>query len=200
MKTSLTRTILQAYRDERGANAIEFSLLAPVFFLVMIGLFEVGLFTYTAVSLESIVARAGREASIGNMTAGGGTRVEQVQQMIRDSSEPLIGSENIQIDLRELDVAEAGGYSAPIQPDICLEPYGIGIPESQCSQFEDLNGNGVYDAQATSSSAGNAEDVVEINVRLPWRANFAIVKSMFGENGVAVIKASTIVKNEPFDN
>ncbi len=181
-----------------GATAIEFALIAPIFFLIVLGLMEVGLFMYTSVAVESIVARSGREASIGNLVGGAGSRSDQVQEMIRQSTRQLIGGQMTQVNARVLDVEQNNGYSGGQEPDLCFDPYGVGVPFCN-GQFEDANGNGQYDADTTANNAGNAEEVVEITVRLPWRANFPMVRDLFGPDGFAVIRASTIVKNEPFD-
>jgi hypothetical protein len=181
-----------------GATAVEFTLLAPIFFLIVLGLMEVGLFMYTNVAVESVVARAGREASIGNLVGGGATRSEQVRQMIVTNTRTLIGGQMTQVNTRVLNVAQNNGFNGRQEPELCYDPYGVGVPVCN-GQYDDTDGDGIYDADTTANNAGGAEEVVEITVRLPWRANFQIVRDIFGPDGFAVIRASTIVKNEPFE-
>lgn len=52
------------WRDERGATALEFAILAPVFFLIIIGIIAFGLLFWTKVGLQHGAAMAARCASI----------------------------------------------------------------------------------------------------------------------------------------
>ena len=179
-------------RCKRGATAVEFAFVFPVFLFIILGLFELGLLAYTSVALESIVARSGREASIGALDPDStDPRSEQLVTMIRERTSRLIGSENIEIITNVINAGTSGGYQAT-DPDFCQNP-------PSCTVFIDNNGNGQYDPPGTGNNFGGGEEVVEIKVRLPWRANFGFVREIFGDNGMALILASTIVKNEPFE-
>jgi Flp pilus assembly protein TadG len=52
------------WRDERGATALEFAILAPVFFLLILGIIAFGLLFWTQVGLQHGAAMAARCASI----------------------------------------------------------------------------------------------------------------------------------------
>jgi Flp pilus assembly protein TadG len=52
------------WRDERGATALEFAILAPVFFLIIFGIIAVGLLFWTQVGLQHGAEMAARCASI----------------------------------------------------------------------------------------------------------------------------------------
>lgn len=177
-------------RCKRGATAVEFAFVFPLFLLIVLGLFELGLMAYTSVALESMVTYAGRQATIGNLT-GTGTHSEQVKAMIESDVKNLIGGENATISANVLSVTQVGGFS---EPDYCNDPPGY-PPTCPSGNFVDLNNDGEYTSQ---NNFGGSEEVVQIRVALPWRANFDFVKDIFGEDGMAVLEASTIVKNEPF--
>ena len=51
-------------RDERGTTAIEMAILAPVFFLIIIGMVYVGLLMFTMGSMHYAVEAAARCASV----------------------------------------------------------------------------------------------------------------------------------------
>jgi hypothetical protein len=183
-------------KAERGTVAIEFALLGPIFLFLILGLIEFGLIAYTNVALESLVTQAGREASIGGSENIELTRSEYVRRLIEEKAGMLIGSENLRIDSQTISVTD--DVSDQIQAfDICLDPYGIGVPVC-LGAFEDVNGNGRYDGSGLGDDFGASAQVVQIAVTLPWRANFGIVRGIFGDNGLTLLRASTIVKNEPF--
>jgi Flp pilus assembly pilin Flp len=52
------------WRDERGATALEFAILAPVFFLLILGIIAFGLLFWTQVGLQHGAVMAARCASI----------------------------------------------------------------------------------------------------------------------------------------
>lgn len=52
------------WRDERGATALEFAILAPVFFLLIFGIIAFGLVFWTQVGLQHGAEMAARCASI----------------------------------------------------------------------------------------------------------------------------------------
>ena len=51
-------------RDQRGASALEFALIAPAFFLFIFGIIELGLVFWTQVGLQHGAEMAARCASI----------------------------------------------------------------------------------------------------------------------------------------
>jgi Flp pilus assembly protein TadG len=64
------------WRDEQGASALEFAILAPVFFLLVVGIVELGLLFWTQIGLQHGAEMAARCASVnatlcptGNPTA-----------------------------------------------------------------------------------------------------------------------------------
>ena len=54
----------RAWRDERGASALEFGLIAPVFFMFILGVIELGLLFWTQLGLQHGAAMASRCASV----------------------------------------------------------------------------------------------------------------------------------------
>lgn len=60
----MKRTAL--WQDERGASALEFALTAPVFFLFIFGIIEVGLLFWTQLGLQHGAEMAARCASVNS--------------------------------------------------------------------------------------------------------------------------------------
>ena len=57
-------SVSRLWRDERGATALEFAILAPVFFLLIFGIIAFGLLFWTQVGLQHGAEMAARCASI----------------------------------------------------------------------------------------------------------------------------------------
>ena len=58
----------QFLADRRGVTAVEFALLAPAFLLILGGISDVGLMTWTQLGIEHAVQSGARCASLGNST------------------------------------------------------------------------------------------------------------------------------------
>jgi Flp pilus assembly protein TadG len=63
------------WRDERGATALEFAILAPVFFLIIFGIIALGLLFWTQVGLQHGAEMAARCASINTTLCPNGNAV-----------------------------------------------------------------------------------------------------------------------------
>ncbi|MBN8544151.1 MAG: pilus assembly protein [Alphaproteobacteria bacterium] len=179
--------------DNAGATIVEFALVAPVFFLLLMAIIEFGLIGFHQVAIESAVAATAREASLGK-AAPGGDRVEYVRTHLRQKLRGLINSSQLQI---SASTVVSGGTTA--SPDICMDdPPRLGGPCEPPLIYEETNDIPGYQGADASVSLGNAGDVVEVRVLYPWRVQLPLMSRFFGNNGVFLITANTIVKNEPF--
>ena len=62
------------WRDERGATALEFAILAPVFFLLIFGIIAFGMLFWTQVGLQHGAEMAARCASINTTLCPNGNQ------------------------------------------------------------------------------------------------------------------------------
>jgi len=58
------------FRDERGTTAVEFALTAPIFFMILLGIIETGLLTWTRAGLQHATEMAARCATLSATTCG----------------------------------------------------------------------------------------------------------------------------------
>lgn len=180
-------------RNEDGATIIEFAIVAPVFFLLLMGVIEFGLIGLHSVALDAAVAQTSRVASIGNVPNGYPDRVSYIESELRRRTQNLINSDRVVISANLL---SAGG--APTPPDICLsEPPTIGGNCPPGTPYENVNGIAGYQGAAQAVTLGQSGDIVEIRAAYPWRVQVPILKDLFGENGALLLTSSTVVKNEP---
>lgn len=63
--TRRARGMLPFLRSRRGAVALEFVILAPVYFLMIFGIIELALVSFNASTLKSGVAAAARQVKVG---------------------------------------------------------------------------------------------------------------------------------------
>lgn len=209
------QTIGRFIKNCAGATIVEFAIVAPVFFLLLAGIVEYGLYTFSSVAIESAVMQAARTASLGRSSGSAGPctattdRVGYIQCVLRDKTSSLINADTITI---TANLVANGGVPASVSPDICMKsPPTVGGPCPPGTPWQDVNGNNAYDAGTpmTVASMGNAGDLVEVRVYYPWKVQIPFMKSFFGcrgdqakagcKEGIIMISSSTVLKNEPFD-
>lgn len=189
------KSMRQLGRDEHGATLIEFAIVAPIFFFLIFCIIELGLLLFSQVALESATMQVSRSASICNKGGTGGSDCASiVRRLITERTRGLINGESVRVSANTL---AAGGAAAA--PDICLTDPPSTPPSGQCTagKYIDKNNNGTYDGPG-SLSVGNAGDLVEIRVTYPWRMLIPSIARLYGNaDGVVLLSASTIIKNEP---
>jgi Flp pilus assembly pilin Flp len=201
--SSVTASLLQRFaRDEKGAGALEFALVAfPVFLLIM-AVMEFGLMFFTQMQLENIMSNAIRTTSITSGTAT--TRARAIQNMVEQQARELIHGDSVRTSLEVVN----GGASSYVEPELCYtNPPRVGRGCPPGVPFEDYNGNGVFDNGNTSNDPGGKNDVVQINAYLVWRFFTPFLGTFFSGDSTAkgytggsghMIHSSAVIKNEPF--
>ncbi len=184
-------------RDD-GSAIIEFAIIAPVFFLLFFGITEFGLFMYHKILIERVAVEIARITSIGKSSddncSGFTSREAYIVCVVKSKTSMMINGDKVEVQVNTL----ASG--ATQTPDICLDNPVPSSAPATCSVFEDVNGSGKYEGVA-ASNAGNAGEVMKVNISYPFVIQFPIMNKFFGsENhkGIAMISTSTTLKNEPF--
>ncbi len=172
-------------RDDRGAALMEFALISPLFFLILMGVFDIGYGMYAKSVLQGSVEGAGRLAALENTTAS------VTDQRVRDS------------------VASLNKLGVITFKRIYYQNYeDVGVPEDftdgngnsirdpgEC--FIDRNGNGGWDADVGLPGRGGAQDVVIYTATLKYDRIFP-VWGMLNQSQQQTLTGSTYLRNQPF--
>lgn len=182
---------IKLYTCDRGVTAIEFAIIAPVLFLLLMGTLEFLLMMYITTVLEGATGLGSR---LGRTGYTEGDREQFIRTSIAERA-PFLDPDQLTI------------YSAAYtsfddigQPEPCIPPEtpncvgGIGGVDCQ-----DINGNGVCDADMGRSGAGGPGDVVVYFVNYPWTVFTPIVQNFIGEDGIWQASAVAVARNESFD-
>ncbi len=102
-------------RDTRGVAALEFSMLAMPFFLLLFSMFEVGL-TYTADTLlQNAVNETARKIRTGEVQSDPTMTAEKFRDMVCDHISILLACDShLKIDVREFTSFGGAGFSSPL--------------------------------------------------------------------------------------
>lgn len=119
----LARTASRMRRKARaGSAAVEFALIAPIFFVFLMGIMEVGIMFLAQFALQNATNDAARMIRTGQVALSGLTQAQFRQQICNHVSPFLQCDSHLQIDVETYANFSAAGFSSPLQADGTLNP------------------------------------------------------------------------------
>ena len=174
-------------RDRTGAAAIEFAIVAPVFLMMLFGSFEFGLNIYLRSVLEGSMQQAGRNSTLQTAQSNQSTIDAYVSNQVHN----ILPNATVTFDRENY-----SNFSAVGRPEDFTDSNSNGVHDAgEC--FQDINGNGVWDADAGRNGIGGANDVVYYTATVNY-SSFISAGAAFGISPTTTIKATTILRNQPF--
>lgn len=183
---------LSLARDTRGATAVEFAIVSPVLFMLLLGGFDVAHTLYMRAALQGIVQKVARDSTLEvNATDAAQTALDN---KVRGSVLALNNSARITFQRRFFRTfADAAAGKA--------EPWTDTDKDKTCDNgepFEDDNNNGVWDPDGGDSGQGGAVDRALYTVTVSYPRMFPAFK--FVGPPITTVQAVTILENQPYDD
>ena len=171
--------------DSRGAAAVEFALVAPVFLMLLGVTFDLGQMVYGKSVLSGAVQQAARSAALE--TANTAAADSQVATMVRRvlPGASITGTRKSYFDFN--DIARPERWNDANNSAAC----------DNSEAFVDENRNGVWDRDVGASGNGGAGDVVIYSVTVAYTPLFRVPFAP-GSWNRASLKAAAVRKNQPF--
>lgn len=183
-----------AARDESGTAALEFALIAPVVFLLLLGIIELSMVMLTTSVMESATVNTARLGKTGYVAANT-TRQQEIINSVKNRTAGLLDPNKITITSQVYtNLAQVG------KPEPCIKPPVAPCTGTPGVNFTDINGNGVWDADMGLAGLGNPGDIVVYTVSYPWEMMTPMLRNLMGTNGVITLQSRSVVKNEPYDD
>ncbi|MDA5193918.1 TadE/TadG family type IV pilus assembly protein [Govanella unica] len=183
-------------KDQEGATALEFALIAPVLFLLTFGTLEMGLAMLAQQIMESATFTASRLGKTGYSANGNfedqTARLTAMRKILNDRAGILLDANKISITTKAYNQFDQIG-----QPEPFIDTNGNGIRD-EGENYTDVNMNGKYDSDMGADGLGNAKQVVVYTVTYPWTLKTPFIGRVMGNNGVLNLSARTVVQNEPY--
>lgn len=177
------RKVRHALRCEKGVAAVEFALvLLPVCTLIM-GSIEIGYRIYAMSVIDGALRDATRMASTGQYTG------PQIDAMVTDTIHTFRSSMNVTIVKKSYASFTGVGVA---------EPITSGSIASGHYCYQDINGNGQWDADQGANGLGNPDDVVYYQVTASYPTLFGFTQPILGIGSTTTVSANTLVSNEPY--
>jgi len=177
-------------RNNDGNTIIEFAVVAPMLFLLLMGIIEFGLIYFTNSAMEGATNIGSRIGKTG-FTTGGVNREAYIRSEINRLSGGFLNSSKLKIS-----ILSYSSFSNIGQPEPCISPPKAPCPGRPGINFTDINGNGTWDIDQGSANAGGAGAIVLYSSTYPWSLFTPLISSFLGRGGIYTITATTAVRNE----
>lgn len=177
--------------DRRGTTVTEFGLIAPVFFTMLFGAFDMGHTLYMNSTLEGAVQKTARDLTLES--GGATTRQDELDAAVRERVRVLASDATVTITRRYFkDFTRAAQAVA--------EPYIETNDQPGCQggeAYQDSNNNNVWDPDGGDSGQGGAKDNVVYTVDIAYPRLFPMA-GLIGLSPTVEVKAVTVLANQPY--
>lgn len=162
-------------REEGGNVMIEFAMLAPIFFMLIMGLVEFVLFQYKSYALNHIVYEATRNLQTGEVQGASDMR-QKFDELCEESAGALMDCNEIQWDVRKYDALNE-----------------IDFPQVEYDE-DGLPSNFIFDP-----GGPNQFSVVRATIQHQFITPFMDRLFNMGPDNPAIVNSFCIVRNEPWN-
>ena len=174
-------------RDERGATAVEFALIAPALLMVLLGVFDAGYNLYTASVLDGAAQKAARDSSLEGAEAKG----LAIDDRVVDAVHNVVPRAKVTFDRRAY-----RDYSDIHRPEDYTDVDKDGACDNH-EPFEDINGNGIWDSDRGTETMGGARDAVLYTITVSYPRAFPLMH-LLGLPETVTSQSRTVLRNQPY--
>jgi Flp pilus assembly protein TadG len=175
--TAFARDVLRRFgRNRKGSAAVEFALVAPVFFALLFAIIETAIMFFASQLLETVAQESARQIMTGQAEAGGYTATTFPTQVVCPLIPAVLTCANIGVDV-----------------------------ESDPSQFANLSvtlpvTGGSFDATKLGFNMGGSCSVVLVTVYYQWQTFVTgLGYNISNLNGnKRLLSATAAFRNEPY--
>ena len=175
-------------RDQRGTALIEFALTAPVFLLLLVGVFDYCWQMYAQQVLQGAVSQAARLSTL--------EAYAEDQQALDAKVKSKVLSVFKDADVRVKRLAYES-FDQVGKPEPLTDKNGNNVWDpGEC--FEDMNGTGNWESDRGTSGNGGADDVVLYQVSMKFNRVLPTWR-MLGQPEETTLTSSTVLRNQPYN-
>ena len=176
-------------RGEDGVTLVEFALIAPVLCLMLVGMFDFGFQVYAQSAMQGAVHNAARSSTL----EGGVGRTSSLDDRVAAQVGHIVPQADITFARKNY-----ATFSDIGRPEDFTDTNG----NSRCDDdepFEDLNRNGIWDADRGAAGLGGARDAVVYSATARFDRVFPL-HGFLGLDPAIVVTGSTVLRNQPYQD
>lgn len=180
--------------SEDGVAVIEFAIIAPFLFFLLLGIVEGGLALAARHELQSAVHDAARAGRLGPSGQSEDERSSRQALLRKHTGLGLLDLQKIALEMRAYD-----GFANVSRPEPFDDRNGNGQWDAGES-FTDVNGNGRWDKDQGRNGLGGASQIVVYEASYAWTFFTPLIAGLAGDEGGEGLQltARAIVQNEPY--
>lgn len=185
----MVRLLNQLRRNRRGSTTIELAMIIPTLMVVVMGVLDFTYRLYATSIVQGAVQKAARDSTLEiNATQTSQDALDtKVRNAVKDINGVITDSAFTFSRTNFSNFTEAGKMEASTGPGgLCATGF----------TYVDKNNNSVWDNGGVGGQGG-ADDVALYNVQVQYKALFPI-NSLFGASNTQTIRATTILRNQPY--
>lgn len=179
--------LLRLRRDERGASAVEFALIAPFMIGLVLGTMQLSLDVWAKSILTGAVQEAGRDSSIEEYHSDQKALDDRVTAQVH----AFLPSARLSFERKNYE----NFTDVSLPEDFVDSNDNKKYDSGEC--FTDENGNGEWDADLGANGQGGARDVVKYTATMDYD-ELLPVSGFLGLGKSRKFMASTTLMNQPF--
>ena len=179
--------------NKRGSTAVEFAIIAPVLFSLIIVTIDLNLVMFAQGIMENAAFKSARTGKTGYIEAGK-TQEETIMELLNDKI--AIGG-LFDSNLLTVTTKSYAEFSNVGEHEPYIDANGNGIHDVG-ENYTDVNGNGQYDEDMGAAGFGNTSEVVVYTITYPWQLFTPFAGTVLGNEGVVNISSRIVLQNEPF--
>ncbi len=174
-------------REERAVALVEFALTAPLFLLVLMGIFDYSWQMYAQQVLQGSVSDAGRDATLEIYAAD----QNALDTRVRDQVQRVFPSADVSFSRKAYDQFSEVGVEERYTDANGNGSYDVG----EC--YDDSNGNGRWDPDRGRTGNGGADDIVLYTASMTFDRVLPVWR-MLGQPQSVTLSYTTVLRNQPF--
>lgn len=195
MSLSLKNLCPAVLKSQDGTSIVEFAVISPVMFTLLLGGFDLGHNLYMRSVLQGAVNKAARDSALETGTQ------EEVQERVDASVKAQVLSVHGGAKIRPEDFERSffRTFSDAAFPDsevILLDGGEIGVCE-EGEKYIDENNSGAFEDDGVADGQGYTRDAVKYTVTVRYDRLFPF-PSLAGLDGEVEMTASTVIANQPY--
>lgn len=177
--------------SEAGTAALEFAFAIPVVMMLIVGVIEFGLLTFTTALLEGGLREAARFGITG-LNPNDGSREDRIVEIVNEHAAGLF-----EISMDEIETLTYQDFSDIGKPEPYTDSNGNGEYDAG-EPYTDVNCNGQWDADQGAAGVGGGDEVVLYTISHDHNTITGFLDPLISRDGVIRLEASVAVRNEPF--
>lgn len=187
MSARKLRGLKHLRQDVRGATLVEFAIVAMPLIVMMMAMFDLGFREYISIQLAGALDQSARQVTVGTATTAATVKASVTAQI-----RTILPGATVTVVPSSYNAFSKVGKPEPITTDTA--PTGV-YNKGDC--FEDVNGNGVWDADSGLSGTGGSDDIVYYTATVTY-PEIVPMRRLLGWSATETVTGTAMMKNQPY--